>query len=68
MRHPSGDETKRHMLQQDGCTGDAVFLVYKTVRLWGMLPCMSTTRSFSEECFVGLLPPSQEVCTESLHI
>ena len=32
VRHPSADETKRHMLQQDGCTGDAVFLTYKTVR------------------------------------
>ena len=33
VRHPSGEESKRHMLQQDGCTGDAVFLTYKTVCL-----------------------------------
>ncbi|CAL5229018.1 g12263 [Coccomyxa viridis] len=32
VRHPSGEESKRHMLQQDGCTGDAVFLTYKTVK------------------------------------
>ena len=32
VRHPTDEETKRHMLQQDGCTGEAVFLTYKTVR------------------------------------
>ena len=26
------EETSRHMLQQDGCTGDVIFLTYKTVR------------------------------------
>ena len=32
------EETSRHMLQQDGCTGDVVFLTYKTVRPSAAMP------------------------------
>ncbi len=42
MRHPTGEETKRHMLQQDGCTGEAVFLTYKTVQC---CPCIMYTQA-----------------------
>jgi hypothetical protein len=31
VREPSAEEVKRYMLQQDGCTGDVIFLTCKTV-------------------------------------
>ena len=65
--HPSGIETKRNMLQQDGCTGDAVFLVFKSVRLWGNLPCMSVTHSFPGDVYRPATL-SQVHCMVSLHI
>ena len=32
VRTPAEEEASRQMLQQDGCTGDVIFLTYKTVR------------------------------------